>query len=104
MLVGTWITPSLSFSLNSPHLVVGGGTAGTTVAARLAEDPNLSVAIIEAGGFYEKDDGNYSVIPGLALSSPFLSTKVPYEPQPLVDWSLVTTPQAGADGRRIHYA
>ena len=84
--------------------VIGGGTAGITVASRLAEDPTLSVAVIEAGGFYETDYGNYSVIPGLSLFSPFLSTTVPYQPQPLVDWSLVSIPQIGADGRQIHYA
>ena len=83
--------------------MIGGGTAGATIASRLAEIPNVSVAIIEAGGFYQEDNGNYSVIPGLALSSPCLSTTVPYEAQPLVDWSLVSTPQAGAGGRRIHY-
>ena len=93
-----------SYILTSIATVVGGGTAGITVASRLAEDPTVSVAIIEAGGFYETDNGNYSVIPGLSLSSPFLSTTVPYQQQPLVDWNLVSVPQTGASGRRIHYA
>jgi choline oxidase len=31
------------------HVVVGGGTAGCIVAARLAEDPKLSVCLVEAG-------------------------------------------------------
>jgi choline dehydrogenase-like flavoprotein len=30
-------------------VVVGGGTAGLAVAARLTEDPNISVAVLEAG-------------------------------------------------------
>ncbi len=30
-------------------VVVGGGTAGLCVAARLTEDPNISVAVLEAG-------------------------------------------------------
>ena len=30
-------------------VVVGGGTAGLVVAARLTEDPNISVAVLEAG-------------------------------------------------------
>lgn len=40
------------------YVVVGGGTAGLTIAARLAEDENTSVAVVEAGGFYQIDNGN----------------------------------------------
>ncbi|KAH9920533.1 alcohol oxidase [Epithele typhae] len=32
------------------YVVVGAGTSGTTVAARLAEDPTLEILVIEAGG------------------------------------------------------
>lgn len=31
------------------YLVLGGGTAGLVMAARLSEDPNISVGVIEAG-------------------------------------------------------
>lgn len=40
------------------YVVIGGGTAGLTIAARLAEDSNVSVAVIEAGGFYQQENGN----------------------------------------------
>jgi choline dehydrogenase len=40
------------------YVIVGGGTGGLTIAARLAEDKNASVAVIEAGGFYQIDNGN----------------------------------------------
>ena len=97
-------TTSVKLSSSNIHLlyhpepplfppVIDVGTAGITIASRLAEDPTLSVAIIEAGGFYETDSGNVSTIPELAFSAPFLSTAVPYEPQPLVDWSPVSVPQ-----------
>lgn len=73
------------------YVIVGGGTAGLTIATRLAENPALSIAVIEAGGFYEVDNGNRSVIPGLAV---FYAGADPKDTQPLVDWGFVTTPQA----------
>lgn len=47
------------------YVIIGGGTAGNTVAARLALDSaNYSVAVIEAGSFYEILSGNKTQIPG----------------------------------------
>ena len=46
------------------YVVVGGGTGGLAIATRLAEDPSITVAVVEAGGFYEVDNGNLSVVPG----------------------------------------
>lgn len=93
--------PSRSFSSDSfgvpglnasfDYVIVGGGTAGLTLAARLAEDPSITVAVVEAGGFYEVDNGNISVVPGAAIQ--FVGTD-PTNYQPLVDWGFVTTPQA----------
>jgi len=35
------------------YVVLGGGTAGLTIAKRLAEDPEITVAVIEAGTLYQ---------------------------------------------------
>ncbi|KAK2624706.1 hypothetical protein QTJ16_005899 [Diplocarpon rosae] len=72
------------------YIVVGGGTAGITLAARLAEDSrNFSVAIIEAGGFYEFENGNLTEIPGYNGWSTHIDETRPS----LVEWDIETTPQ-----------
>lgn len=72
--------------------IIGGGTAGLTVAERLSEDPTVSVAVIEAGGFYELDNGNKSQIPAFYLKD-FNQTAAPETIQPLVDWGYIIEPQ-----------
>nr|AUZ97941.1 glucose-methanol-choline oxidoreductase [Aspergillus terreus] len=84
------------------YVIVGGGTAGLTVAARLAAQPNVSVAVIEAGSFYEIDNGNISQVPGYGAN--YLSFN-DLTPSPvLVDWGLITEPQDGLNNRQIHYS
>lgn len=73
------------------YVVVGGGTGGLAIATRLAEDPSVSVAVVEAGGFYEIDNGNLSVTLGYAN---FYTGADPTNYQPLVDWGFDTVPQA----------
>ncbi|KAL8840971.1 MAG: hypothetical protein Q9176_003543 [Flavoplaca citrina] len=82
------------------YVVVGGGTAGITIASRLAADPSITVAVIEAGGFYEAA-GNTSIVP--AYTTLYSGTD-PADTNPAVDWGDVTVPQAGANNRRLHYA
>ncbi|CZT17672.1 related to choline dehydrogenase and related flavoproteins [Ramularia collo-cygni] len=45
------------------YVVVGSGPGGMTMAVRLAE-ANNSVALVEAGGFYENEGGNRTLVPG----------------------------------------
>ncbi|MCJ1298939.1 hypothetical protein MMC08_001730 [Hypocenomyce scalaris] len=52
--------PGINGSFN--YVVVVGRTAGLVMAARLAQNQS-SVAVVEAGGFYEDDNGNFSVLP-----------------------------------------
>ena len=73
------------------YVIVGGGTAGLTIATRLAENRSLSVAVVEAGGFYEIDNGNLSVVPGYAG---WFAGSDPKDFQPLIDWGFSTVPQA----------
>ena len=84
------------------YVVVGGGTAGLAFAYRLAEDGKNQVAVVEAGGFYEVENGNTSIVPAYCVKygqfAP--STK---EDFPLVDWGFVTAPQAGLNNRTLHY-
>ncbi|PVH96860.1 GMC oxidoreductase [Periconia macrospinosa] len=82
------------------YVVVGGGQAGLTVAARLAENPDLSIAVIEAGTFYELSNGNYSQLPGMDIQN---AGKDADDWQPGNDWGFVTEPQEALLGVKAHY-
>ena len=62
------------------YIVVGGGTAGCVVAARLTENPDVTVLLLEAGGSDVRGDIE---TPGAWPSLPGSN----------VDWGYVTTPQ-----------
>ncbi|KAA8651278.1 GMC family oxidoreductase [Aspergillus tanneri] len=83
------------------YVVVGGGTAGLTLATRLVQQFAGTVAVVEAGSFYEISNGNLSQVPALAGS---FTGPDPDDWQPLIDWGYVTVPQTGAFNQAIHYA
>ncbi|KAL9074898.1 MAG: hypothetical protein Q9161_002037 [Pseudevernia consocians] len=93
--------PGYSFGVANQNetfdfVIIGGGTAGLTIAARLVEATSNRVAIIEAGGFYEVDSGSASEIPGEAFAGVNTDpTDIPSK----VDWGFVTTPQLALGGR-----
>jgi choline dehydrogenase len=72
------------------YVIVGGGTAGLTVASRLAEDKSLSIAVVEAGTFSEISNGNNSQVPAYSFSS--VAGGGEYV-NAWIDWELETTPQ-----------
>jgi choline dehydrogenase-like flavoprotein len=70
------------------YLVVGGGSAGCVLAARLSEDPSVQVALLEAG---PPDTSVLIHCPaGLALLAK----------NGQANWGFQTVPQAGLNGRR----
>jgi len=73
------------------YVIAGGGSAGCTLAARLAEDPDVSVLLVEAGG-----DGD-SLFSRMPAGNGFLFGN------PRHDWGYESTPQEGLGGRRIYY-
>lgn len=81
-------------------LIVGGGTAGLTLANRLSESGKYTVAVIEAGSFYEIGNGNFSQIPRFSWNGGGTSFA---DVNPLVDWNISTEPEDGVGGQRVHY-
>lgn len=71
------------------YVVVGAGNAGLPLATRLAEGGH-TVALIEAGSFYELGNSNYSQIPVLA---PAFVGKDIDNASPQIDWAYETVPQ-----------
>lgn len=70
------------------YVVVGGGSAGCALAARLSEDSSVSVCLLEAGGM-----GQNVLIRAPAGIAAMLPTR-------LHNWALETVPQPGLGGRR----
>lgn len=74
--------------MNADVVIIGGGSAGVLLAARLSEDPTPSVLLIEAGDeATDPDIWNPAAWPALQGRS--------------YDWDYQTEPQAGTAGR-IH--
>ena len=72
------------------YIVVGAGSAGAVVAARLSEQPGVTVLLIEAGG-----KGRHLNIQVPAAFSKQFTTKH--------DWNYRTEPEPHLDGRSIYH-
>lgn len=82
------------------YVVIGGGTGGNAIGVRLAE-AGFSVAIIEAGLFYELGKPVLGSTPAGAFFGIGASS---LDALPTVDWTYKTEPQSGANNRQVHYA
>jgi choline dehydrogenase-like flavoprotein len=71
------------------YVIVGAGSAGCVLAARLSEDPDVSVALLEAGG---EDTAPEIRIP--AIFPIMFKTEL--------DWDLLSDPEPGMDNRRLY--
>ncbi|UGS34302.1 GMC family oxidoreductase [Capillimicrobium parvum] len=71
------------------YVIVGAGSAGCVLAARLTEDPDVRVAVVEAGGA----DSAPEIHTPMAFPALFKSS---------VDWDLYGEPEPGLGGRRLY--
>jgi choline dehydrogenase-like flavoprotein len=71
------------------YVIVGAGTAGCVLAARLSEDPDVTVLLLEAGG--------PDTAPELHIPAMF-----PVVFKSSLDWDLLGEPEPGLGGRRLY--
>jgi choline dehydrogenase len=72
------------------YVIVGAGSAGCVLAARLTEDPDVSVTLLEAGG---RDSARNIGIPA-AFGQLFRTAD---------DWDYATEPEPGCEGRSLYW-
>jgi choline dehydrogenase len=72
------------------YVIVGAGSAGCVLAARLTEDPSASALLIEAGPPDEADEIHIPAAINLLFKSAY-------------DWDYQTVPQERAGGRRVYW-
>ncbi|WP_299348450.1 GMC family oxidoreductase N-terminal domain-containing protein [uncultured Shimia sp.] len=72
------------------YVIAGGGSAGCVLAARLSEDPDVSVCLVEAGG-----DGNSLLVRVPVLGAAMISGR-----PKINNWAYHTVPQGGLNNRK----
>ena len=74
------------------YVIVGAGSAGSVLAHRLGEDPDVRILMLEAGGHDRSPIIKIPLTWGLILQ------------HRMFDWGYFTEPEPGMDGRRIECA
>ena len=78
-------------TIEADFVVVGAGSAGCVMAARLTEDPTNKVVLLEAGG----DDNHFWIHVPLGFGKTFADPKV--------NWMFETEPDPRSRGRRMYW-
>jgi hypothetical protein len=69
-------------SIEYDYVIIGGGTAGLVLAARLSENESINIGVLEAGELKQDDP---------SISTPLLSSSLQGDPS--YDWIFKTVPQ-----------
>ncbi len=78
-------------TIEADYIVVGAGSAGCVVAARLSEDPSVKVVLLEAGG----PDRNIWIHIPIGYGKTITDKRV--------NWAYDAEPDPGVNGRRIYW-
>jgi choline dehydrogenase len=78
-------------TIEADYVVVGAGSAGCVVAARLSEDPSVKVVVLEAGG----PDRNIWIHIPIGYGKTIVD--------PSVNWMYETEPDPGANNRKLFW-
>ena len=84
------MSPRTTDDISADYIVVGAGSAGAALAARLSEDPSVSVLLFEAGG----PDSALELHVPAAFSKLFRGR---------YDWGYDTVPQERLEGRTVYW-
>lgn len=86
------------------YIVIGAGTSGMTLAARLAENRGVSVAVLEAGIDYRSNLVNQQLVDTPGYDTFGVGASADDFPNRNIDWGFFTQGEPGYNNRKVHYA